>query len=292
MILPFVKMQGAGNDFIMVNAVDTPFDDSLEAIRRLCDRRFGVGCDQLLVVEKPERADADFKYRIFNCDGGEVEMCGNGARCFAVFVREEGLTDKTEIVCETKKGLIRPRVEADGRVTVDMGAPDFDPAACHFDAAKHSHLSRDKDTLWQVKTTEGDVWLSVVSMGNPHAVIVTGDVKTAPVAAVGSDLQVKPDFAQKVNVGFLQVVDRTHARLRVFERGAGETAACGTGACAAAVTGMRRGMLDSAVEIDMAGGRLQIRWAGEGESVFLTGPAEIVFRGTVDTEQLKAPQAF
>lgn len=292
MILPFVKMHGAGNDFIMVNAMKRSFDASPDLIRRLCDRRFGVGCDQLLVVEPAQSADADFKYRIFNCDGGEVEMCGNGARCFAVFVREEGLTDKTEIVCETKRGLIRPKVQPDGRVTVDMGAPDFDPAACHFDSARHAHLSRDKDTLWQVKTCEGDVWLSVVSMGNPHAVMVTGDVKTAPVTQVGGDLQARPDFAEKVNVGFLQVVDRTHAKLRVFERGAGETAACGTGACAAAVTGMRRGMLDSAVEIDMRGGRLQIAWAGEGESVFLTGPAEIVFRGTVDTDKLVAPQAF
>lgn len=291
MILPFVKMQGAGNDFIMVNAMKTPFEATPEVIRRLCDRRFGVGCDQLLVVEPPRTTEADFRYRIFNCDGGEVEMCGNGARCFAVFVREEGLTDKTEIVCETKRGLIRPRLESDGRVTVDMGRPVLDPAACHFDAAGHARRPGPEEALWEVAVPGGKAWFSIVSMGNPHAVLLVEDVKTAPVEAVGSALQIQPDFAQKVNVGFLQVLDRGHARLRVYERGAGETAACGTGACAAAVAGMRRRLLDEAVEIEMRGGRLAVRWDGRG-SVFLTGPAEIVFRGTVDTEQLKSPQAF
>lgn len=291
MILPFVKMQGAGNDFMVVNAVETPFRLTADDIRRLADRRFGVGFDQLLVVEKPETAGADFKYRIFNADGGEVEMCGNGARCFAVFVREAGLTDKTSIVCDTKAGRIVLKAEADGRVTVNMGVPVLDPAASGFDAVRHEARREGKDTLRRVTTSVGDVWLSVVSMGNPHAVLVTDDTATAPVAAIGADLQVQPDFAHKVNVGFLQVKDRRHAKLRVYERGAGETLACGTGASAAAVAGMRRGLLDDRVEIAMKGGTLGIAWAGEGHPVFLTGPAVTVFAGTVDTEQLRTPQA-
>ena len=276
MILPFVKMQGAGNDFMVVNAVETPFRLTADDIRRLADRRFGVGFDQLLVVEKPETAGADFKYRIFNADGGEVEMCGNGARCFAVFVREAGLTDKTSIVCDTKAGRIVLKAEADGRVTVNMGVPVLDPAASGFDAARHEARREGKDTLRRVTTSVGDVWLSVVSMGNPHAVLVTDDTATAPVAAIGADLQVE---------------DRRHAKLRVYERGAGETLACGTGASAAAVAGMRRGLLDDRVEIVMKGGTLGIAWAGEGHPVFLTGPAVTVFAGTVDTEQLRTPQA-
>lgn len=291
MILPFVKMQGAGNDFMVVNAVETPFRLTADDIRRLADRRFGVGFDQLLVVEKPETAGADFKYRIFNADGGEVEMCGNGARCFAVFVREAGLTDKTSIVCDTKAGRIVLKAEADGRVTVNMSVPVLDPAASGFDAVRHEARREGKDTLRRVTTSVGDVWLSVVSMGNPHAVLVTDDTATAPVAAIGADLQVQPDFAHKVNVGFLQVEDRRHAKLRVYERGAGETLACGTGASAAAVAGMRRGLLDDRVEIAMKGGTLGIAWAGEGHPVFLTGPAVTVFAGTVDTEQLRTPQA-
>ncbi len=291
MILPFVKMQGAGNDFMVVNAVSVPFSLTADEIRRLSHRCFGVGFDQMLVVEKPETPGADFKYRIFNADGGEVEMCGNGARCFAVFVREAGLTDKTEIVCDTKAGRIVLKVEADGRVTVNMGAPVLDPAACGFDAARHEARREGEDTLRRVTTSVGDVWLSVVSMGNPHAVFVTDDAVAAPVAEIGGDLQVKPDFSDKVNVGFLQVVDRRHAKLRVYERGAGEPLACGTGACAAAVAGMRRGLLDNKVEISMKGGTLGIAWAGEGHPVFLTGPAVTVFAGTVDTEKLQTPQA-
>lgn len=289
MILPFVKMQGAGNDFVMIDAVTHPTDLTPDLVRRLADRRFGVGCDQLLVVEKPTRPDADFKYRIFNADGGEVEMCGNGARCFAVFVREAGLTDKTEIVCETKAGLIRPRVEADGRVTVNMGEPDLDPASCGFDVSTHASVPCGEDTLYVVETAAGDMRFSVVSMGNPHAVMVTDNVMTAPVRAVGAELQLRSDFSEKVNVGFLQVVDRRHAGLRVYERGAGETLACGTGACAAAVAGMRRGLLDDTVEIAMKGGTLRIAWQGIGHPVFLTGPAVTVFSGTVDTDLLQAP---
>ena len=184
------------------------------------------------------------------------------------------------------KGIIRPRVEADGRVTVDMGEPAFGPEAVHFKSEGHSHLTRDKDTLWQVKTPEGDVWLSLVSMGNPHAVMVCGDTETACVETIGEALQKDEDFTQKVNVGFLQALSRSEARLRVYERGAGETLACGTGACAAAVTGMRRGMFDEAVEITMHGGKLRISWAGPGHHVYLTGPAEVVFEGTVETDNL------
>lgn len=286
MQLRFTKMQGAGNDFVMVNAFDRPFDLTTEQIRRIADRRFGVGCDQLLVVEKSTLEGVDFRYRIFNQDGGEVEMCGNGARCFAVFVRAEGLTDKRTIRCETMKGVIAPTVEEDGRVTVDMGAPVFEHARVGFAAEGVSHLTRAADTLWQIRAGGEDNWVSVLSMGNPHAVKVVGDAFGADIEAIGEDFQHHPAFPNRVNVGFLQIVDRAHAKLRVYERGVGETLACGTGACAAAVAGMRRGALDSVVEIEMKGGRLTIAWDGlasdAAASVRLTGPAEIVFTGTME----------
>lgn len=281
MELRFTKMQGAGNDFVMINAWNAPFELTRDEIRRLCDRRFGVGCDQLLVVERPQTDKADFKYRIFNQDGGEVEMCGNGARCFAVFVRDEGLTDKRRILCETMRGIIAPEVCDDGRVTVDMGAPSFAPADCGFVTDGISHLTRAADTLWQIRAGGEDNWVSVLSMGNPHAVKIVGDAMGAEIEAVGADFQKHPAFVNRVNVGFLEPVDRTHARLRVYERGVGETLACGTGACAAAVAGMRRGVFDETVDIQMKGGLLTIAWQGEDKSVFLTGPAEIVFKGVV-----------
>lgn len=283
--LRFTKMHGAGNDFVMINAYERPFSLNRDQIRFLCDRRLGVGCDQLLVVEKSALPGVDFRYRIFNQDGGEVEMCGNGARCFAVFVRQEGLTDKRTIQCETMCGIIAPTVEDDGRVTVDMGAPEFAPERVGFVTQNLSHLTRAHDTIWQVRAAGGDHWLSVVSMGNPHAVKVVGDVDTADVEALGTALQSHPAFPQRVNVGFLQVIDPEHARLRVFERGVGETLACGTGACAAAVAGMRRGALHSTVHIAMRGGTLTIAWDGaqsqEPKSVKLTGPAQTVFTGSV-----------
>ncbi len=282
MLLRFTKMQGAGNDFVMLNAYDKPLTLTPEQIRFICDRRFGVGCDQMLVVEKSTTPAADFKYRIFNQDGGEVEMCGNGARCFAVFVREQGLTDKRTITCETVKGVIAPTVEDDGRVTVDMGAPHFAPEDVGFDAEGVSRLSRAADTLYQIRAGGEDNWVSIVSMGNPHAVRLVGDVDEAPVETVGEAFQHLERFKNRVNVGFLQIESRSKARLRVYERGVGETLACGSGACAAVVAGIRRGALDNAVEVEMRGGTLRITWDGADGHVFLTGPAVTVFTGEID----------
>lgn len=282
MLLRFTKMQGAGNDFVMLNAYDKPLTLTPEQIRFICDRRFGVGCDQMLVVEKSTTPAADFKYRIFNQDGGEVEMCGNGARCFAVFVREQGLTDKRTITCETVKGVIAPTVEDDGRVTVDMGAPHFAPEDVGFDAGGVSRLSRAADTLYQIRAGGEDNWVSIVSMGNPHAVRLVGDVDEAPVETVGEAFQHLERFKNRVNVGFLQIESRSKARLRVYERGVGETLACGSGACAAVVAGIRRGALDNAVEVEMRGGTLRITWDGADGHVFLTGPAVTVFTGEID----------
>lgn len=282
MLLRFTKMQGAGNDFVMLNAYDKPLTLTPEQIRFICDRRFGVGCDQMLVVEKSTTPAADFKYRIFNQDGGEVEMCGNGARCFAVFVREQGLTDKRTITCETVKGVIAPTVEDDGRVTVDMGAPHFAPEDVGFDAEGVSRLSRAADTLYQIRAGGEDNWVSIVSMGNPHAVRLVGDVDEAPVETVGEAFQHLERFKNRVNVGFLLIESRSKARLRVYERGVGETLACGSGACAAVVAGIRRGALDNAVEVEMRGGTLRITWDGADGHVFLTGPAVTVFTGEID----------
>lgn len=282
MLLRFTKMQGAGNDFVMLNAYDKPLTLTPEQIRFICDRRFGVGCDQMLVVEKSTTPAADFKYRIFNQDGGEVEMCGNGARCFAVFVREQGLTDKRTITCETVKGVIAPTVEDDGRVTVDMGAPHFAPEDVGFNAEGVSRLSRAADTLYQIRAGGEDNWVSIVSMGNPHAVRLVGDVDEAPVETVGEAFQHLERFKNRVNVGFLQIESRSKARLRVYERGVGETLACGSGACAAVVAGIRRGALDNAVEVEMRGGTLRITWDGADGHVFLTGPAVTVFTGEID----------
>lgn len=282
MLLRFTKMQGAGNDFVMLNAYDKPLTLTPGQIRFICDRRFGVGCDQMLVVEKSTTPAADFKYRIFNQDGGEVEMCGNGARCFAVFVREQGLTDKRTITCETVKGVIAPTVEDDGRVTVDMGAPHFAPEDVGFDAEGVSRLSRAADTLYQIRAGGEDNWVSIVSMGNPHAVRLVGDVDEAPVETVGEAFQHLERFKNRVNVGFLQIESRSKARLRVYERGVGETLACGSGACAAIVAGIRRGALDNAVEVEMRGGTLRITWDGADGHVFLTGPAVTVFTGEID----------
>lgn len=282
MLLRFTKMQGAGNDFVMLNAYDKPLTLTPGQIRFICDRRFGVGCDQMLVVEKSTTPAADFKYRIFNQDGGEVEMCGNGARCFAVFVREQGLTDKRTITCETVKGVIAPTVEDDGRVTVDMGAPHFAPEDVGFDAEGVSRLSRAADTLYQIRAGGEDNWVSIVSMGNPHAVRLVGDVDEAPVETVGEAFQHLERFKNRVNVGFLQIESRSKARLRVYERGVGETLACGSGACAAVVAGIRRGALDNAVEVEMRGGTLRITWDGADGHVFLTGPAVTVFTGEID----------
>jgi diaminopimelate epimerase len=274
MKIRFSKMHGLGNDFVVLDAVRQNFVPTAAQARWLADRHFGVGCDQILVVERPQRDDADFRYRIFNADGGEVEQCGNGARCFVRFVHEQGLTDKTEICVETQCGLIVPRLESDGQVTVDMGVPRFAPADIPF--------LTDSDDLIQALEFDGrSADITVVSMGNPHAVQVVDDVDAAPVARDGPLIEGHPLFPKRVNAGFMQVVARHAIRLRVYERGAGETLACGTGACAAVVAGIRRGLLDSPVRVATHGGELKIAWGGPGQPVLMTGPAVTVFTGEV-----------
>ena len=279
MSIPFTKMHGTGNDFVVFDAIDQHVALTPEKIRRLADRHVGIGCDQVLVVERPTRPEADFRYRIYNADGGEVEQCGNGARCFARFVRARGLSDKSELVVETLGGLIRPRIEADGQVTVNMGVPRFEPHEVPFTAPARAPVY-DIDVNGSVRQ------VSVLSMGNPHAVQLVADVEAAPVATEGAQLERHPRFPQRVNAGFMQIVDRGHIRLRVFERGAGETLACGSGACAAVVAGRQRGLLDATVNVGVRGGTLRIAWSGEGEPVWMTGPATTVFEGTIDFEAL------
>ncbi len=275
MRLRFTKMQGAGNDFVVLDATQAPIPLTPAQIRFIGDRRFGVGCDQMLVVEAPRTAGTDFLYRIFNADGGEVQQCGNGARCFARFVHDRGLTDKREIRVETLSGVIVPRLEPDGRVTVDMGPPIFDPARIPFDAPAAA-ITHSLDVAGTMRE------ISALSMGNPHAVQIVDDVDRAPVATEGPLIEAHPRFPQRVNAGFLQVIDRNAVRLRVYERGAGETLACGTGACAAVVAGIRRGLLDSPVRVATRGGELVVRWEGDGAPVMMTGPAETVFDGEID----------
>jgi diaminopimelate epimerase len=282
MKLKFTKMHGAGNDFIVVDAINQDVALSAEQWQRLADRRFGIGADQILVVERPSEPGVDFRYRIFNNDGGEVEQCGNGSRAFVRFVVDKGLTKENSIRVQTMSGIIAPRLEADGSVTVDMGAPRLDPADLPFDTAGLDGWSEGEDTTWPLPVGGKTVFVSVVSMGNPHAVQVVDDVDTAPVAQTGPVIETHPRFPKRVNAGYMQVVDRHHIRLRVFERGAGETLACGTGACAAAVAGIRRGLLDSPVRVSARGGELRIAWAGPGQPVYLSGPAVTVFEGEVE----------
>jgi diaminopimelate epimerase len=271
-VLRFTKMHGLGNDFVVFDGIGQRVDLSLGQLRRLADRRFGVGCDQVLVVERGTRPDVDFLYRIYNADGGEVEQCGNGARCFVKFVRDQGLTTKRTIRVETAGGIITPELVDDGRVTVDMGVPRFAPSEIPF--------TSESDALVQpLELGSATVDISVVSMGNPHAVQLVDDVDRAPVTTQGPRLENHPRFPKRVNAGYMQVVDRATIRLRVWERGAGETLACGTGACAAVVTGIRRGLLDSAVRVDTRGGALTIAWRGPGNAVEMTGPAVTVFEG-------------
>lgn len=274
MKLQFTKMQGLGNDFIVLDGVRHPISLTTEQIRHLGDRRFGIGFDQLLLVEKAESADNDFRYRIFNNDGGEVEQCGNGARCFARFVFEAKLSDKRQIRVETARGVIVPERLDDGMVRVDMGQPRFVPADIPF-IADHDHITHELDVSGQVVT------IGVVSMGNPHAVQVVTDLDAAPVAELGARIENHPRFPARVNAGFMEIVSREHVRLRVYERGAGETLACGTGACAAVVSGIRRGLLDPKVCVDTRGGQLTIEWQGKGHAVQMTGPAVTVFHGEI-----------
>ncbi|HVO87205.1 MAG TPA: diaminopimelate epimerase [Casimicrobiaceae bacterium] len=269
--LRFTKMQGLGNDFVVVDATRDPFALTGEQIRRLADRRFGVGCDQVLVVERPQ-GDADFRYRIFNADGGEVEQCGNGARCFVIFARQHGLTDKREIRVETRGGVIVPRLDDDGEVTVDMGVPRFDATDVPFVGGRGEPV--------ELLDVDGvAVRVSVLSMGNPHAVQVVEDIDAARVSSQGPRIEMHARFPRRVNAGYMQVVDRVNIRLRVWERGAGETLACGTGACAAVVAGIRRGLLDDTVRVATRGGALTITWRGDGEPVWMKGPAQSVFEG-------------
>jgi diaminopimelate epimerase len=282
MKLKFTKMHGAGNDFIVVDAINQQVDLSIDQWRRLADRRFGIGADQILVVERPTDAGVDFRYRIFNNDGGEVEQCGNGSRAFVRFVVDKGLTQARSIRVQTMSGIINPSLEDDGSVTVDMGAPRLVPAEVPFDETGLTGMVQGDDTLWPLPVGDETVFVSVVSMGNPHAVQVVDDVDAAPVEETGPLIERHVRFPKRVNAGYLQVMDRHHIRLRVFERGAGETLACGTGACAAVVAGIRRGLLDSPVRVSARGGELSIAWAGPDQPVYLSGPAVSVFEGEVE----------
>jgi diaminopimelate epimerase len=282
MKLKFTKMHGAGNDFIVIDATKQSVNLTAEQWRQLADRRFGVGADQILVVERPTLVGVDFRYRIFNSDGGEVEQCGNGARAFVKFVVEKGLSEQREIRVETMSGIISPRLEDDGRVTVDMGAPILDPQRVPFDTqGLHARLAA-KLSLWPLVVHDRPVEIAVLSMGNPHAVQWVADVDAALVADDGPAIEHHPRFPRRVNAGFMQVVDRQTIKLRVFERGSGETLACGTGACAAVVAGILHGDLDSPVAVETRGGRLSIAWQGGGTPVLLTGPAVSVFEGSVE----------
>ena len=287
MQIRFTKMQGAGNDFVVLDETQGRLGLSTAQYRFLADRHFGVGADQILTV-RPSPADGiDFEYVIHNADGGEVEQCGNGARCFARFVHDKGLSGKDTLRVQTQSGVIAPRLTPDGRVTVDMGRPQFDPAHVPFDASGLSPVEQGSGQKWPLaldgKVLVATVLIAVVSMGNPHAVQLVDNVDTAPVAEAGPLIERHARFPQRVNAGFLQIVDRTHVRLRVFERGAGETLACGTGACAAVSAGIRLGLLDNEVHVDTRGGRLTIAWSGaDTDSVFMTGPATTVFEGQID----------
>jgi diaminopimelate epimerase len=268
-------MHGLGNDFVVIDAVNQQVVLTPEAARRIADRHLGVGCDQILLVEKPLKAETDFRYRIFNADGGEVEQCGNGARCFARFVHDQGMTARREIRVDTLSGVIMLRLEDGGEVTVDMGVPGFSPPLVPF--------SSDSDALVQSLEVGGALReITAVSTGNPHAVQVVDNVDAAPVASEGPLIEGHPRFPQRVNAGYMEIVDRGHVRLRVFERGAGETLACGSGACAAVAVGILRGLVDSPVRVATRGGELLIRWDGAGTVVSMTGPAVTVFEGEME----------
>ena len=286
MKLSFTKMQGAGNDFVVLDGVSRPVDMTPQRARRIADRHFGVGRDQILLVEKSQRADADFRSRIWNADGGEVEQCGNGARCFVRFVHDKGLTKKGAIRVETLSGVIAPRLEADGQVSVDMGSPQFDPLRVPFDASGLTPVQG--GMRWPLEVAGRVVPVAVLSMGNPHAVQTVADVESAPVTGEGPLIERHPRFPKRTNAGYMQVMDRSSVRLRVWERGAGETLACGTGACAAVVTGIREGLLDATVRVATRGGQLTIRWGGgdnePDRSVWMTGPAVTAFEGEIEIE--------
>lgn len=274
-MLKFSKMHGLGNDFIVIDAIRQSVSLNAAQVRFLADRHFGIGCDQLLLVEKSDHADVDFRYRIFNSDGGEVAQCGNGARCFARFVYDSGLTEKTTIAVETASGIIYPTLQHDGQISVDMGRPRFLPEQVPFKVAEAA-------TTYMLAIEPGhQVEIAALSMGNPHAVMLVDDVDTAPVLEIGPLIEAHPQFPERVNAGFMQLVSHDAIKLRVYERGAGETSACGTGACAAVVSGIRRGLLAREVMVQLPGGQLHISWPDENASVTMTGPATHVFDGEI-----------
>ncbi len=268
-------MHGLGNDFVVIDAINQPITFLPRQVRALAERRFGIGCDQLLLVEHSHSQGVDFRYRIFNADGSEVQQCGNGARCFARFVRDKGLTDKAEIVVETASGIITLYIEADEMVRVNMGVPNFDPACLPFTVPGIS-------PVYELELDGDKQPIGAVSMGNPHAVLEVADIDSAPVESLGPQIESHPLFPERVNVGFMQVLSRSQIRLRVYERGAAETLACGTGACAAVAVGQRWGLLAEEVTVSLPGGDLLIRWAGEGEPLWMIGPATTVFEGTIE----------
>ncbi len=274
MNIEFTKMHGLGNDFVVIDAINQTIELTNEQVRKIADRRFGVGCDQLLLVESAKTTDAEFRYRIFNADGGEVEQCGNGARCFARFVTDQGLTQSREIPVETAGGRIVLVVQDNGLVTVNMGVPRFAPSALPFDAEHEA-------TLYPLETSRGILEIAAVSMGNPHAVLLVEDVETADVETLGPEIESHLRFPQRVNVGFMQILTPRQVRLRVYERGAAETLACGTGACAAVAAGIRLGKLEPEVKVGLPGGELVIGWQGQEEPLYMTGPATRVFEGNI-----------
>jgi diaminopimelate epimerase len=275
MRIRFTKMQGQGNDFVVLDGYRQALELPSDLVRRLANRHFGIGCDQVLVVEPAREPGNDFRYRIWNADGGEIEQCGNGARCFARYVRDEGLTDKDEIAVETVRGVIRPRIEPSGLVTVDMGPPVFEPRQIPFEAAEPR-------LTYPIEIEGRLIELGVLSMGNPHAVQAVRNVDDAPVTTQGPLIERHPRFPRRVNAGYMQVIARDLIRLRVWERGSGETLACGTGACAAVVTGIRWGLLEADVRVQTRGGELAIRWPGGEAPVMMTGDAVRVFQGEID----------
>lgn len=284
MRLKFTKMHGRGNDFVMLNGITQAVALTAAQIRQIADRHFGIGCDQLLLVEQPTVAGVDFRYRIFNADGGEVEQCGNGTHCFAQFVRDEGLTSKSEIRAETLNGIISPFIAPDGLITTNMGAPQFSPLVIPF-------TTDDEQTRYDLLVNDVSITIGALSMGNPHALQVVADIDHAPVREQGPLIEHHVRFPKRVNAGYMQVLARDHIRLRVWERGAGETLACGTGACAAVVTGIRWNMLDADVRVSMRGGDLSVTWQGmrtgdngEAAAVFMSGRATTVYRGEINLQ--------
>ncbi|HEX7386373.1 MAG TPA: diaminopimelate epimerase [Castellaniella sp.] len=290
MIWNFTKMHGAGNDFVVLDGVSQSIDLTAERARALADRHFGVGADQLLLVERARQPDTDFRYRIFNADGGEVEHCGNGARCFVRFVHEQGLSQRNPLRAEIATGVIVLHESVNGDVTVEMGRTGFGPERVAFDASNLPTRPSGNDTQYGLDL-EGEaapVWCSLVAISNPHAVVQVENVETYPVHRIGPLMEQHVRFAHRVNAGFMQVCDRHHIQLRVYERGAGETLACGTGACAAVAAGIRRGLLDSPVRVDTHGGTLQVEW--DGDNLHLKGPATTVFQGQIDIDTLTNPK--